>query len=69
MNTWHDAIDCRPEFIFDVEMKDGQNIEARFIMGNFETLDGRVLYPERFMFKEYRVVIPLGGHKTIKGDD
>ena len=60
---WQDAVDCRPEFVFDVEMKDGQVIEARFIVGNFETFDGRVLYPERFRFKEYRVVVPVAKWK------
>lgn len=58
---WHDAIDCAPRFIFDVQLKDGSVVEAHHIMGNFETLDGQVLYPEKFRFKECRVVVPVSG--------
>ena len=58
---WNDAIDCRPRFVFDVQLKDGSVQEALYIMGNFETTDGQVLYPERFAFKECRVVVPLSG--------
>ena len=58
---WHDAIDCAPRFIFDVQLKDGSVVEAHHIMGSFETHDGQVLYPEKFRFKECRVVIPVSG--------
>ena len=64
-NAWFDAVDCRPAFIFEVEMKDGSIVEARYIMGSFETMDGQVLYPERYRYKEYKVVVPVSGHKDV----
>lgn len=61
MSEWNDAIDCTPRFIFEVQMKDGSIVEAMHIMGNFETMDGKVLYPEQFRFKECRIVYVTGG--------
>lgn len=53
---WLDAVDLYPILICDVMLKDGTTVEARCVMGNFETHDGRVLYPERFVVKEIRII-------------
>jgi len=41
-------------------MKDGSIIEGLYIMGSFEDMEGRAIYPEKFRVKEVMYVIPLG---------
>ena len=57
---WYDAVDVKPKIFCEFVMKDGSIIEGLYIMGAFEDMEGRAIYPEKFRVKEVMYVIPLG---------
>lgn len=58
-NTWHDTVDYSPYLVCLAELSDGKVIEAQFVMGMWETLDGEAIYPVRFMPLRARVLVGL----------
>jgi hypothetical protein len=48
MDGWYDANGFTPHIICEVELEGGLKFSARFVMGNWETLQGEVIYPVRF---------------------
>jgi len=60
IDFWYDAVDVKPKIFCEFVMKDGSIIEGLYIMGSFEDMEGRAIYPEKFRVKEVMYVIPLG---------
>lgn len=53
---WYDSEDHTPDVICEVEVEGGKKIEARYILGNWETLDGQPLFGvKRWRFLYYLV--------------
>lgn len=48
MDEWYSAEDFMPHVVCEVELANGEIIQARRVMGDWETLDGEVIYPVRF---------------------
>lgn len=48
MDGWYSTEDFTPHVVCEVELPDGEIIQARRVMGDWETLGGEVIYPVRF---------------------
>jgi len=64
---WFDAVDYHPQIVCEVELPDGAIVDAVFILGNWETLQGKILNPVRFRLKSPRVIMPLFSYKLPGG--
>ncbi|MDD5708188.1 MAG: hypothetical protein PHR35_19895 [Kiritimatiellae bacterium] len=57
IDDWRDAVDHKPGVQCEVELSSGERLLARYV-GGWETLDGRVISPVRWRFKNLEVLTP-----------
>lgn len=58
-NKWYDAIDHSPQLVCEVELSNGNCTDAVWVMGEWNTLEGEVIYPVRFRIKTACIITPL----------
>ena len=66
-HPWHDAVDFSPLLVCEVELSSGEIVEAVFVCGTWETLNGEAVYPVRFRPTRYQIVVGL--YKYTPGGD
>lgn len=47
---WYDEVDHSPGMMCEVELPGGEKVQARWVCGSWETLDGQAVYPARWRF-------------------
>jgi len=67
VSDWYDADEWTPHAVCEVELSDGSRHEARFVCGNWEALEGEVLYPVRF--RPLRIDIGRGLYSFTLDED
>jgi hypothetical protein len=65
---WYDTEDWTPHAVCEVELSDGRRRMAVFVCGDWETLEGEVIYPVRF--RPLRINVSRGLYSfTVDGDE
>ncbi len=56
---WYDAKDYKPRVVCEVELSNSERMEAVFVCGSWETIDGQEIYPIRFRILRMAVTVGL----------
>jgi hypothetical protein len=59
LSTWFDTIDHSPRLVCEVKLSNGVILDAIQVMGEWETLEGKTIYPVRFRLKLATVITGL----------
>jgi hypothetical protein len=59
LSDWFDAVDHSPRLVCEVELSNGNRLDAIQVMGGWEDLYGSAVYPVRFRLKLATVITPL----------